>query len=85
MRKSILGILVIFLLFSVSIYADIYMVNKTHTDGMAVMGQEQPAQDDIQKVWITKNKIKSESNDRSSIILLDENKMIILNHQLKEL
>ena len=25
------------------------MVNKTHTDGMAVMGQEQPAQDEIQK------------------------------------
>jgi hypothetical protein len=83
MRKSILSVLIITFFFTVPIYADIYMVNKTHTDGMAVMGQEQPAQDEIQKVWITKNKIKSTTGDKAVFMLLDESKMIILNHEDK--
>ena len=83
MKKNILSILMVTILFTVPMFADIYMVNKTHTDGMAVMGQQQPAEDVVQKVWITKNKIKSESNDQTVFIFLDESKMIVLNHEDK--
>ncbi len=83
MKNVILSIFLIAFLFAVPMYGDIYMVNKTHTAGMEVMGQKQPAEDAIQKVWITKNKIKSESNDKSVIMFLDKSKMIVLNHEDK--
>jgi len=83
MKKGILSILVLILVFALQIQADVYMKYKDHTDGMAVMGQQQPAKDIIQKVWITKNKIKSESEDRTVFILLDEDKIIMLNHKEK--
>jgi len=83
MRSGILSILILVILFASQIQADVYMKYKDHTDGMAVMGQKQPAKDIIRKVWITKNKIKSESEDRTVFIFLDENKMIVLNHKEK--
>ncbi len=83
MKKSILSFLIITFLMTIPISADIYMVNKQHTEGMAVMGRQQPDQDVIQKIWITKNKIKSESGEQTILILLDEKKIITLNHEDK--
>ena len=83
MKKSIFSLVIIIFIMTIPIQADIYMVNKQHTDGMAVMGKQQPDQDIIQKVWITKNKIKSESEDQTIFILMDEKKIIALNHEDK--
>ena len=83
MRNQILSFLLLFLLFTLPMNADIYMETKTHTDGMAVMGQQQQPQDEIQKVWITKDKIRSESRDETVIVLLKDKKMIVLNHEEK--
>lgn len=83
MKKLLFFVLIFSLVMTLPIYSDIYMVNKQHTEGMAVMGKKQPDQDVVQKVWITKNKIKSESNDQTIFILLDEKKMIALNHEEK--
>ena len=83
MKNCILGIVIFLFIFAIQIQADVYMKYKQHTDGMAVMGQQQPAKDIIQKVWITKNKIKSESDDQTVFVFSDEKKMIVLNHKEK--
>jgi mannose/fructose/N-acetylgalactosamine-specific phosphotransferase system component IIB len=83
MKKNILGFLIIVFLIAIPIKADIYLVNKQHTEGMAVMGKQQADQDVIQKVWITKDKIKSESEDQTIFILMNEKKIIALNHENK--
>ncbi len=83
MKRSICEILVVIFLFTLPMYADIYMVNKQHTDGMEVMGRQQADQDVIQKVWITKDKIKSDSENQSVIIFLNEGKMVSISHSEK--
>jgi hypothetical protein len=59
------------------------MKQKSHTDGFQMMGQSQPAKDEIQNIWITSDKIRSDGDDQSIIMRLDQNKMYMLNHQEK--
>ena len=60
--------------------ADIFLKQKFHTDAMTIMGQTQPAEDMISKIWITQKGIRNDSPDESMIMLLGEKKIIILNH-----
>ena len=83
MKTQILTLLLMIVILSLPMYGDIYMVTKTHNEGMAVMGQQQQAQDEIQKVWISKDKIKSESGDQTVLILVNEKKILVLNHEDK--
>jgi hypothetical protein len=63
--------------------ADTYMKEKKHTDGMKMMGTEQPATDEITEVWITSKGIRSDSPKGSMIMLVDEKKIIMIDHQNK--
>jgi hypothetical protein len=83
MKKCIFRILIIAFLMTIPIQADIYMVNKQHTEGMVVMGNQQQDHDVIQKTWITDNKIKNETEEQTIFIFLDEKKILILNHEDK--
>jgi len=56
MKKRVLtciGIIFALLIVSGLAQADVYMEQKRHSDGMKVMGQQQPAEDVIEKIWIT--------------------------------
>lgn len=68
------------LLISTALHADIFMKQKSHTDGFQMMGQTQPAKDEIQDIWISQDKIRSDSPEQSVILRLDQNKMYMLNH-----
>ena len=63
--------------------ADIYMKQKQHQDGMTVMGQTQPAEDVVSEVWITKKGMRSDNSKNSVIMLPDEGRMIMIDHQQK--
>jgi hypothetical protein len=89
MKKGLLkfGVVVIMVVVSLPafVWADVFMKEKQHTDGMTIMGQAQPPQDKIVTVWVAKDKMRRDMGEMSSIVLLDGDKILIyhLNHNLK--
>lgn len=63
--------------------SDVYMKQKRHTDGMKIMNTEQPATDEIDEVWITAKGIRVDNPKTSMLILIDEKKMVMINHEKK--
>jgi hypothetical protein len=64
-------------------YADIFLKQKHHRDSFQIMGQTQPAKDFIQTVWITKDTMRSDSEQNSLIIRLDKQIVDIIDHTKK--
>jgi len=60
--------------------ADIFMKQKTHTGSFTMMGQTQPAKDDIQSIWMTNNVVRNDSKDASTIIRLDKKTITMIDH-----
>jgi hypothetical protein len=66
---------------SLVLQADVYIKQKNHTDGFSMMGQSQPAKDDVFVTWMGKNMARlDQGEDTSIIILLDKNVMYLVNH-----
>ncbi|GAB4364067.1 MAG: hypothetical protein Kow0042_02410 [Calditrichia bacterium] len=83
-RKALLFGLICFLFVPSSmVLADIFIKQKQHTDPISIMGQGQPAKDVIQSTWITQDKIRTDDEKRSVIMLLKEGVIYILNHEKK--
>jgi len=60
---------------------DIFIKQKNHTDGYSMMGQTQPAKDDIFMTWMGKDVARMDHGEDTSIIIrLDKNMMYIINH-----
>ena len=61
--------------------AEVYMKQKRHTDETKVMGKTQPATDEIMITWLGKDRARMDHDqDKSTIILLDKNVIISLDH-----
>lgn len=78
---ALIGVLLIFA--SASFAADVYVKQTTHTDEFSMMGQSQPAKDDINEMWIGKDKFAMVSSETTIIINLDDKKMYMINHSTK--
>jgi len=79
MRKAIIFVLLSAIalpLFS----GDFYIEQKSHTDPMTVMGQEQPAQDSVQKSWIGDNKFAQHSQEMSFIFDKEKESLFWIMH-----
>ncbi|MBN2423649.1 MAG: hypothetical protein JXR46_06990 [Calditrichaceae bacterium] len=63
---------------------DIFMKQKYHTDPIKVMGQTQPAEDEIKSIWISKDKMRSDETDKSIIMRTDLQKMYMIDHTKKQ-
>lgn len=82
--QSFIGVfIIIFLLFSHFVSADVYMKQKMHTGEMNVMGTKRPAQDVEQEIWITEKGYRTDNPERSVLMLFDEQKMYMIDHQEK--
>ncbi|MGV8074738.1 MAG: DUF4412 domain-containing protein [Syntrophobacteraceae bacterium] len=68
-----------------SVKADVFMKEKHHTDGMTIMGQTQPAKDIISTTWISKDKMRRDQDESSSITTTVNGKLVVyqLNHTNK--
>jgi hypothetical protein len=67
--------------FSNAANAEVYMKQKRHTDETKVMGKTQPATDEIIITWLGKDRARMDHDqDKSTIILLDKNVFISLDH-----
>jgi len=64
-------------------HADVLIKQKQHTDDFEMMGQKQPAKDVITTIWMTKDKIRSDNEERSFIFLADKGITYILDHKKK--
>lgn len=63
--------------------ADVYMKQKRHTDAMRMMGMEQPAAEVVDETWITPKGVRTDNPEMSTIMLPDEQKIIMIDHQSK--
>ncbi|MBW1817609.1 MAG: DUF4412 domain-containing protein [Deltaproteobacteria bacterium] len=64
-----------------AVQADTYIKQKNHTDGYSMMGQNQPAKDDLFVTWMSEDKARMDHGEDTSIIIrLDTMKMYIVNH-----
>jgi hypothetical protein len=59
--------------------ADVYMKEKHHTDGMTIMAQTQPPKDQIVTIWISKDQMRTDQGDTSSIMRLVNDKVLVIN------
>ena len=76
------SILSLFIFFNFS-QADIFMKQKTQSQGGGMPGMDQGKEEKIQTVWITENQLRSDEGDHSVIMLLDTKKMYMLDHAKK--
>jgi hypothetical protein len=63
--------------------ADIYMKQKQHMDATQMMGTAQPAKDIMSEIWITDKGFRTDDSEHSTIMLANDQKVIILDHKTK--
>jgi hypothetical protein len=71
--KKIICVLSLFLVLASFAAADVYVKAKQHTDAFSVMGQNQPAKDEIIEQWIGDDQFAYISPEISSILDLKKN------------
>ncbi len=81
--QSFLLTMLTLITFTATLHADVYMKQKRHTDAVSIMGQNQPAQDVIEESWLTKKGFRSDSEEKSMIVIFDQQKMIMIDHKEK--
>jgi hypothetical protein len=74
--------LVVLLMVS-SLRADVYMKQRVTQDAFTMMGQSQPAQSNINEIWITADRIRTDRGTQTIIIDMKKNMMITLDHAEK--
>ena len=60
--------------------ADIYIKSKSHTDAFAVMGQSQPAKDQITEQWMGDDRFAFINPDMSIVVDMKKNLLYWINH-----
>jgi hypothetical protein len=64
-----------------TVRADVYIKQKNHTDETKIMGQTQPAKDEVIVTWMGKGRARLDQGEDTSIIVrLDKNVMYMINH-----
>ena len=63
--------------------ADMCLKQKHHHDAYTMMGKDQPAKDYTASMWISSDKARNDMDDKSTIVRLDRNVIIVLDHVKK--
>lgn len=82
MKKLILIATLVVISFTF-LHADVYIKSKVHTDAIEIMGQKQPAKDEITEQWIGNNTFAQKMAAQSTVVDLDKNLMYIIFHASK--
>lgn len=78
--KKLLVLLVVLLVAAPAFAGDVYVKIKSHSDAMAVMGQSQPAKDDVSEQWFSATKAAQNGKDNGFIVDLDKQMAYMVNH-----
>lgn len=82
-RMTLLFILLLLLSRTIVAQADVFIKQKVHTDGFTMMGNAQPAKDEIHSTWITETFIRTDHESNSTILDIAKNVVYILDHSKK--
>lgn len=76
---------VVFILLAVVtlVRADYYIKSKYHSDAVAIMGQNQPAKDEMHEQWFSNDKFSNITPDMTIIFDLAKNMAYMVNHKSK--
>jgi hypothetical protein len=87
MKKSVaillMSMMMVLMLMPVMGIADVYMKQRRQTDAFRMMGTEQPAVNVVEEIWITPKGVRTDNPEMSTIMLPDEQKIIMIDHQSK--
>jgi len=64
--------------------ADVFIREKRHTDAFSIMGRTKPAQDQEITYWVGKNRLRSNGPDDGALVLLDENRIVLIDHTKRQ-
>lgn len=81
--KKIILIMIISLFFFTFVSGDVYVKTKTHTDAMEIMGQKQPAKDEVVEQWIGDNIYANITSKQTMIIDMGKKMVYIIMHSNK--
>lgn len=81
--KKMMMIIVLVLLLSLFLSADIYMKSVEHVKPFEMMGKKQPAQTEIRERWLGEDKFALFSKEYSMVINEEKGKMFLIIHEPK--
>lgn len=58
--------------------ADVYIKTKTHTDAFEIMGQKQPAKDQVMEQWLGDNKFAQIAESQTMVLDLNKNVIYVI-------
>jgi hypothetical protein len=68
-----------------AVQADVYIKQNNHTDSFSVMGQSQPAKDDVFVTWMGKDMARMDHGEDSTMIIrMDKKVMYMIDHTGKK-
>jgi hypothetical protein len=82
MKKLILIVTVVIISFAF-LSADVYIKTKSHTDAFEVMGQKQPAKDQVTEQWFGNKKFVQIAEGQSMVMDLEKKKLYVIYHATK--
>lgn len=80
MKRAIFAVIVV--LAALLLPADVYIKTNVHTDAFSMMGQNQPAKDEVTEQWVNNNQLANKTGDRVMIMDMSKKLMYVVN--LKE-
>lgn len=81
--KKILFALFLIVAISGLLSADVYIKTNMHSDAFAMMGQNQPAKDEVMELWIGSTQLANIAGDKIVIMDMAKNIMFIVNPKEK--
>jgi hypothetical protein len=80
--KKALFVLIVVLAAAMLLPADVYIKTNVHTDAFSMMGQNQPAKDEVTEQWANNSQLANKTGDR--VMIMDMNKKVMYVVNLKE-
>jgi hypothetical protein len=81
MKKALLALIVVMAV-ALLLPADVYIKTNVRTDAFEMMGQKQPAKDEVTEQWVNDSQLFNKQGERVTILDMKKNVMYIVN--LKE-
>lgn len=81
--KKLFAVVFILLAVATLVRADYYIKSKYHSDAVAIMGQNQPAKDEVHEQWFSSDKFANITPDLTILFDLAKNTACIINHKHK--
>jgi len=77
--KKVLFAVVLVLAIALLLPADVYIKTSVHTDAFEMMGQKQPAKDEVMEQWMGNNQLVNKTGDKIMIMDMNKKMMFIVN------